>query len=270
MTSINAAVIDLKRLDLLAAGTSPIHALDARAKVLATLVFIVSVASYGRYECARLLPFFIFPAAMIILANLPPLYLARKIALISPLVLIVGIFNPVIDRTVLYQAGELTITGGWVSLSSLLIRSLLTIGAAFILVGTTGFTAVCHALEGLGVPQIFAVQLLFLHRYIFVLADETARASRARELRSCGNKGLGIASFGSLVGHLLLRTWQRAERIHAAMLARGFSGRFHAHRRSNFGIRELFFLLGWSSFFIAMRILDTSGTLWALCAGLFP
>jgi cobalt/nickel transport system permease protein len=270
MISINAAVLDLKRLDLLAEGDSSIHALDARVKVLATLVFIVSVVSFGRYELARLMPFFIFPAAMLALSGLPPLYLARKVALISPFVLMVGIFNPVFDRAVLYQIGHLGISGGWISLASLMIRSLLTVGTAFILVGTTGFTTVCQALERLGIPQLFAVQLLFLHRYIFVLAEETDRASRARELRSCGNRGLGVASFGSLAGHLLLRTWQRAERIHTAMLSRGFVGRFHSHRHSSFGTSELGFLLGWSTLFIALRIFDISSALGAIVTGIFP
>ncbi|HXE95235.1 MAG TPA: cobalt ECF transporter T component CbiQ [Dongiaceae bacterium] len=271
MISINAAIMDLKRLDLLADSDSPIHVLDARAKVLVTTVFIVSVASFGRYELARLLPFFIFPITIVALANLPPLYLVRKIALLCPVVLMVGLFNPVFDRTVLYQIGHLEISGGWISLVSLLIRSLLTVGAAFVLIGTTGFTAVCQALERLGIPQLFAVQLLFLHRYLFVLADESGRASRARELRSCGTKGgLGVSSFGSLAGHLLLRTWQRAERIHTAMLARGFVGGFHVLRQSRFGTSELCFVLGWSSLFIALRTYDIPGTIGALVTGIVP
>ena len=270
MTSISAAVIDLKRLEFLADSDSPIHVIDARAKVLVTFVFIVAVVSHNRYELARLLPFFIFPATMIAFAGLPMLYLFKKIAFISLFVLMVGIFNPVFDRTILYQVGQWGISGGWISLLSLIVRSILTVGAAFILVGTTGFTAVCQALERLGIPQLFAIQLLFLHRYIFVLADETSRSSRARELRSCGKKGLGVTSFGSLVGHLLLRTWQRAERIHVAMLSRGFVGQFHAHRKSRFGMAEIYFLLGWSTLFIVLRMFDITGTLGASITGVLP
>jgi len=258
MISINAAVIDLKRLELLADNDSPIHTLDARAKVLVTFVFIVSVVSCDRYELASLFPFFIFPAVIISVSNLPWLFLARKLALISPFVLMVGFFNPVFDQTELYQIGHITITGGWASLASLFIRSLLTVGAAFILIGTTGFAAVCQALERLGIPQLFTVQLLFLHRYIFLLADETCRVSRARELRSCGKRGLGVVSFSSLVGHLLLRTWQQATRIHRAMLARGFVGQFHARRQSSFGVAELCYLLSWSLLLITLRLVDIS------------
>jgi cobalt/nickel transport system permease protein len=219
MPSINDAVLDLKCFDLLANGTTSIHNLDARAKVLVTGLFIISVVSFGRYELAALLSFFLFPAAMIALSNLPARLIARKIALLCPLVLIIGIFNPLIDREIMVNFGSFGVSGGWVSFLSIIVKSILTVSSALILVGVTGFTAICRALEKLGVPQVFAVQLLFLYRYIFVLAEEARRASMAREMRSCGKKGLGIASYGSMIGHLLLRTWQRADRIHMAMLA---------------------------------------------------
>lgn len=268
MISINAAIIDLKRLELLADGNSPTHSLDARAKVLVTFFFIVAVVSCDRSELAGLIPFFIFPVVAVALAGLPALFIARKIALICPFIVTVGLFNPVFDDTGLYQIGHVTITGGWISFVSLFIRSLLTVGAAFILIATTGFSAVCQALERLGIPQIFTVQLLFLHRYIFLLADETSRASRARELRSCGRKGFGVVSFSSLVGHLLLRTWQQAARIHTAMLARGFVGRFHARRQPRFGVPEISYLLGWSSLFVTLRLYDISGAIGRVVTGI--
>lgn len=258
MASIERAIQDLKRLDLLANGDSALHRLDSRAKVLVTLVFIISVVSFGKYELAPLFPFFIFPAVMIANSGLPPLYIARKIALLCPFVLVVGICNPVFDREILVQLGPLGISGGWVSFASILLRSVLTVGAAFILVGVTGFTAVCQALEQLGMPRVFAVQLHFLYRYIFVLTDEGGRVSRARELRSFGGKGLGMGSYSSLTGNLLLRTWERAERIHRAMLTRGFIGEFHARQVSRFGGREWFFLLGWSTIFVILRFNNLS------------
>lgn len=258
MVSIQRAVLDLKRLDLLANGNSTIHRLDARAKVLVTLVFVLSVVSCNRYELTALFPFFIFPVVMISLAGLPPVFILKKITMLCPFVLAVGIFNPVFDREVLLQLGPLGISGGWISFASIFIRSILTVGSGFVLVGVTGFTAVCQALEQLGMPQVFAVQLLFLYRYIFVLTEESARASRARELRSCGKKGQGISSFSSLIGHLLIRTWQRAERIHMAMLARGFTGTFHTSRTANFGVPEILFVLAWSALFIFLRLQNVS------------
>jgi cobalt/nickel transport system permease protein len=267
MFSIHSAILDLKRLDLLANGDSGIHRLDARAKVLVTLVFIVSVVSFDKYDFAPLIPFFIFPAFMIARAGLPLLYIVRKTIIICPFVLAVGIFNPVFDREILVQLGSLSISGGWISFASILVRTALTVGAAFILIAVSGFTGVCQALEQLGMPRLFAVQLNLLYRYIFVLTEEASRVSRARELRSFGRGGLGIKSYASLTGSLLLRTWELAERLHMAMLARGFTGEFHARRSTRFGGWELLFLLGWSALFLVLRKWDISKQIGAFITG---
>lgn len=267
MSSIDSAILDFKRLDLLASGDTGLHRLDAKAKVIVTAVFVLLVISYDRYELSALFPFFIFPAAMIAAGNLPFSYIARKILLLCPFVIVVGIFNPLIDRAVMLQAGPLAISGGWLSFFSIMVRSILTVGSAFILLALTGFTGVCQALEELGMPRPFAVQLLFLYRYIFVLTEEGGRAARARQLRSCGKKGMGMASFGTLIGHLLLRTWQRAERVHIAMLSRGFDGRFHSGRQTSFGMRELIFVAGWATFLIALRVMNITQTIGSLVTG---
>ena len=115
---------------------------------------------------------------------------------------------------------------------------------------------------------MFATQLLFLYRYIFVLAEEGGRVSRGRSLRSFGKRGEGMSSYGSLIGNLLLRTWRRAERIHMAMLARGFTGEFHTLRESRFGGRDLLFLGGWSLFFIVLRLWNLPQLLGTLVTGM--
>jgi cobalt/nickel transport system permease protein len=256
MASIEGALLDFKRLDRLAGGDTGVHRLDPRAKVLVTVVFIVSVVSFGRYELSAMIPFFIFPVVMIALGNLPAPYIAKKIALLCPFALMVGMFNPVFDRQVLLHLGPLAISGGWVSFASIGVRSILTVGAALILVGVTGFSAVCSALDQMGMPRAFVVQLLFLYRYIFVLTEEGARTARARELRTFGKKGMEMKAFGSLVGHLLLRTWERAERVYRAMLCRGFHGHFHLRCSYRFGTMEALFTLGWSALFILFRLVN--------------
>lgn len=267
MASIATAVLDIKQLDLLAHANSPIHRLDARAKVLVTIIFCSTIISFGRYDLSALLPFFVFPAAIIARGNLPPLLIAKKIALLCPFVLIVAIFNPILDRGIGAQLGPVVISSGWISFCSILVRSILTVGAGLILVGVTGFTSICRALEKFGIPQAFAVQLLFLYRYIFVLAEEGNRVSRARELRSCGKNGLGMKSYSSMIGYLLLRTWSRAERIHMAMLARGFNGEFRTLQASHFGSAEVIHIVGWTSAFIIFRLVNCSHLLGKLFTG---
>lgn len=269
MTSIEGTLLDLKQLDQLAMGTTPLHRLDPRAKVLAAAAFTVAVVSFGRYELTPLLPFLSFPVALTALGNLPPRYIARKVMLVLPFALMVGMLNPLFDREVVVRLGPIGISGGWVSCASIVLRAVLTLSTAVILVAVTGFPGICRALDRLGMPRAFTVQLQFLYRYLFVLTEEGGRAARARALRTFGKKGFGMRVFGSLIGHLLLRTWQRAERIYMAMLARGFTGEFHPRIPSRFGMRETLFLTGWTVFFIILRWQNGARLLGSLTTGLF-
>jgi len=269
MARIDAASLDITQLDRLALGDTFLHRRDPRAKVLVTAVFIIAVVSYGKYEVSALVPFVLFPAVMLAQGRIPFRVIVRKAVFVLPFALAIGIFNPFFDREILVRLGPLSINAGWVSCAAIVARSLLTVAAAIILVAVTGFPAVCWALERLGMPRTFAVQLLFLYRYIFVLVEEGRNASRARELRSAGKRTMGMSTFVSLVGHLLLRTWERAERIHRAMLARGFTGEFHARREFRFTGKDWLFLLGWSALFMVLRYWNVSRIFGNLVTGSF-
>jgi cobalt/nickel transport system permease protein len=164
--------------------------------------------------------------------------------LVSSFALFVGIFNPLFDRQTLIVLEGVQVSAGWLSFLSILLKFLLTISAALLLVATTSFPGVCRALGKLGMPSVFTSQLVFLYRYLFVLIEEAMRAVRARDLRSFGGRGLGIKTFVRLVGTLFIRTVERAERIHLAMLCRGFRGEFIAVRQQTFkGMDALFLAL---------------------------
>jgi cobalt/nickel transport system permease protein len=253
MAKIDKHFFDIGYMDKLSEQQTAIHRLDPRAKLLTTLVFITTVVSFGKYEISALLPFFIFPVVLCAMGNLPPDYLLKKIALVSPFAIMIGIFNPLMDRDILISLGGIGIAGGWVSFASILIRFCLTVGAALVLIAVTGFNAVCMALEKLGTPKVFVVQLMFLHRYIFVLVDEASRMVRARSLRSFGRRGAGIRTYGFLVGHLLLRTMERAQRVHLAMCCRGFDGHIPIIKPLKIRPAEIGYIFAWSAFFIAMR-----------------
>jgi cobalt/nickel transport system permease protein len=264
---LETAFYDLGRLDLLAEKDSPIHRLDPRAKVVTALLFIVYVVSFDKYEISRLLPFFLFPAFLIGVADLPFLYLLRKLAIISPFVLVIGIFNPFLDREIILHLGPLQISGGWISFVSILLRFLLTVGAALLLIATTGFPAICMALEKLGAPRIFAVQLLMLYRYIFVLIEEAIRMLRAYALRATSDKKVRYHIFKQILGNLLLRTIDRAQRIHLAMLSRAFTGEIRIVQRYTFARTEFFYTVGLVLLFTFIRFIDISALLGNLLLG---
>lgn len=253
MSTLESALFSIRDIDLLAIQDTPIHRRDPRAKLIVALVFVVIVVSYDKYALSALIPLVLYPIVLSILGNLPPRYLLGKILLVSPFALILGFFNPLLDRAVTLELGSVDITGGWVSYASILLRFLLTVSAALILVSTTGFTAVCRAMALLKVPRILTLQCLLLFRYIFVLASETAQMHKAWSLRSFSSKRIPLKILGSLAGHSLLRSFDRAERIHMAMLSRGFTGEINVSHRFLFGIPDLLFVLGWTAFFLLAR-----------------
>ena len=254
MARIDNVFYDIGRLEILAEQNTPVHRLDPRAKLLVTIFFVLAVVSYDKYAIGDLLPFFIYPAAIIGLANLPVGYLLKKLLIVSPFVLFIGIFNPFIDREIMVELGPLAISGGWISFASLLLRFSLTVGAALLLIATTGFPAVCMALEKLGAPRILTVQLLMLYRYLFVLIEEGIRMIRAHALRSFSRRRPHYRIYLQLLGNLLLRTLDRAQRIHLAMLSRAFSGEIKTVRQFKFGRAELLFLLSTTTVFIILRV----------------
>ncbi|MEI8351472.1 MAG: energy-coupling factor transporter transmembrane component T [bacterium] len=253
MPSGTAQYREVGELDELARLDSPVHRLDARAQAVTTMVFIIVVMSYSRYEVSGLMPLFLYPVALIAAGRLPVGILFRKVAVAAPFALFVGIFNPLLDRHVVATFGSFPVSGGWLSFASIMIRFFLTVSTALILVSCTGIHRLCAGLERLGMPRVFAVQLLFLYRFFFVIGDEGLRMRRSVEIRSAGST-LGFTVYGHLIGHLLLRAMDRAQRIYRAMVARGFDGEIRMIQPATPGWREAAFVAGWTVFFLAARV----------------
>jgi len=256
MAKIESAFFDIGYMDTLAAQDTFIHRLDPRAKLVTTLVFVVTVVSFDRYAISAFIPFFIYPIVLIAGSNLPLPFLLKKLLLVAPFALLVGIFNPFFDREIILKLGALGISGGWVSFFSIMIRFVLSVGAALILIATTGFNAVCLALDRMGTPRVFTIQLLFMYRYLYVLVEEALRMARARALRSLNGEGMGLKVFSFLVGNLLLRTLDRAQRIHLAMFCRGFDGEIRLVRPIRFSVLDFAYVAGWTVFFILLRLIN--------------
>lgn len=244
---------DLGYMDTLSSGDSPLHRLDAGAKVITTIAFIVAVVSFNRHEISALTPFFIYPLVLAAMGNVPAGYILKKLLAVSPFAILIGIFNPLIDRDILFHVGSLGVSGGWVSFVSILMRFALTVSAALLLVAVTGFNSVCASLEKFGVPRMFVVQLLFVYRYLFVLTEESQRMSRARSVRSFSSSHPGLKVFIPLVGQLLVRTLDRAERVYRAMTCRGFDGRIHPAKRAVSKRTGLYFAAAWIILFAIFR-----------------
>lgn len=244
---------DIGRLDRLSYRDTCVHHLDPRAKVIATMLFLLTVISFPKYEVAALAPFFLFPVLLMTLGEIPIRFIVKKVIAVSPFAIFIGIFNPFLDtRTVAVILG-VPISGGWLSFLSIILKFTLTISAALLLIATTSFPGVCHALRRLGFPSLFVSQLCFLYRYLFVLMEEAMRIVRARDMRALSTRDTGIRVFVRLIGVLFLRTVDRAGRIYYAMLSRGFQGDIPTLKRSRIVLYDWVFLSGMLAFLWVFR-----------------
>lgn len=172
-------------------------------------------------------------------ARLGPLRLVRGSFVALPFLLaaVPIIFLGPGDPIATWHIGPLTVNisgAGLMLATTVLAKSWLSVQAALLLTYTTPFHDMLDAMRELRVPRIFVAIVGFMYRYLAVLGDEAQRLIRARAARSAepeeGHGGGSIAwrarVTGGMVGSLFLRTYERSERIYAAMQARGFEGTF--------------------------------------------
>lgn len=267
MSHLARALQDLRGLDTLAARDTALARRDPRAKLVLTLCFIVTVLSFDRHGVAALLPLALFPTVLAAQAELPARTIWRTLWLASPFALMVGLANPLLERVPMLALAGVEISGGWVSFASIALRAALCVSAGVVLIGSTGMPALCAALQRLGAPRVFTVQLLFLHRYLFVLAGEALRMNTAHGLRAVSGRRMGLALYASLTGQLLLRAVDRARRVHQAMLARGFDGQVRCAPRGRWQRGDSVFVTLWGLYFVAVRAVDVPQAIGALVTG---
>lgn len=267
MGAIDNALNNLGATERMASGDTPAHRLDPRAKIVTAAVFVMTLVSFKTSEVGRLLPFFLFPFWLAGLGGIGFGFILRRLLLVSPFALFVAVWNPIFERETALVLWGVEVSGGWLGFASIMLRFALTVSIAVILVATTGFQRLCSALGQLGVPGVLVTQLQFLYRYIFVLGDEGARLARARQLRSFGRSGHGPKVFGQMIGSLLLRALDRAERIGLAMRCRGFTGLARGGAKNALGAGDVAHMAGWCAFFAALRAFDVPELIGALVMG---
>ncbi len=227
MADMHRALGELSQMDDLAALDSPIHRLHPLTKLILTVGYIALVVSFGKYALSGVLVMALYPAALFSLGGIPVGVCFRKLRVVLPLVMAVGLFNPFFDRAPLLAVGGVAVSGGVISMLTLMLKGVLCLTASFLLIATTGIDALCAALRMLRVPGMLVTLLLLTYRYVGVMTGELAVMTDAYRLRAPGQRGIHHRAWGSFLGQLLLRSMDRAGELYAGMQLRGFCGEFH-------------------------------------------
>jgi len=240
------------------ARPSAIHHLDPRVRVVVAVLFILacSLIPIGAWRgFAALLALVVAASAV---AQLGATFTLRRSYIALPFALVAVPLLFTVPGEVLYTVPGLgwTVTAqGLERFLSVLLRSWIAVQAAILLTAVTRFPDLLWALGALRLPRSLVSTIGFMYRYLFVLSDEAARMLRARAARASsppGSRRPGVLwqarVAGNMVGSLFLRALERSERVHAAMIARGYNGAMpslsaHALRPADWALGVLVILL---------------------------
>ena len=237
---------------------SPLHRLDPRAKLVGFLALIVVCVTTPPNLYPAFAAYLGLELALVTLSRLPWRHVLKRALVALPFILVVAAFLPFFRKGGgSYNLGPISLSGhGLQVLWNVATKSTISVLAVILLSSTTPFPDLLRAMEKMRAPRILTAILSFTYRYIFVIVDEMQRMRRARDSRGWRGRWLWEARvIGHMIASLFLRSYERGERVYAAMLARGYQGEVHAFYDYGLGMAEAGFAALAALFPLAARLL---------------
>ncbi|MFP1629539.1 cobalt ECF transporter T component CbiQ [Streptomyces sp. 5K101] len=206
-------------------GHSPVHTLPAHCKLAAVLCFVLVVVSTPREAVWAFGLYAVLLAAVAAVARVPAGFVLKRLLIEIPFVAFALLMPFVVpgERTEVLGVA-LSVPGLW-GAWNILAKGTLGVAASVLLASTTELSSLLLGLQRLRLPSLLVQIASFMVRYGDVIADEMRRMSIAR--RSRGFEARGVRHWGVLAktaGALFIRSYERGERVHLAMVSRGYSG----------------------------------------------
>lgn len=217
----------LPEIDKFAHLKSPLHSWDPRVKIISISVLILSVVLLKDLRVAFL--GLGLAITLVFLSKIPFSFVFVHLRWV--LFFIVALFvilSLTVPGSTLVGLSFLGVSREGFELSLLIsLRAISAVLLIFPMLGTTRFDLSLKALQKIKVPDKLIQLLMFTYRYIFLFLDEQKRIFTAATSRGWVRKTnlSTLKTMGNLVGMLLVRSFDRTERIRDAMLSRGYSGR---------------------------------------------
>lgn len=189
---------------------TPVRRISAGWKFFIALAIVLTTVLLPRTEFIGLAAVGLIVVMLAVASRIPATYLLKRLLLLEPLVIGVALL-------MLFQPN-----GGRLLLG-ILLKTNICLLTTILLSSTTPSTEMLRLLKQLRVPWLMVSTLTLMHRYLFVLAEESERMRRARASRTLNQwKHFQWRALATVLGQLFIRATERAERIYNAMCARGW------------------------------------------------
>jgi cobalt/nickel transport system permease protein len=206
-------------------GHSPVHRAPAHLKVLALLAFMLLVVATPKDWYPVYAGYLLVLVAVIAVSRVPFTYIAKRMVVEVPFVVFALLMPFIAAGPRTDVLGIAVSQHGLVSAWALLAKGTLGVIASLTLAATTEPRHLLAGLERLHVPNLLVQIMGFMIRYLDVVTDEMGRMRVARESR--GFTARNVRHWPILArssGALFIRSYERGERVHLAMLSRGYTG----------------------------------------------
>lgn len=207
-------------------GHSPIHRAQPHHKILALVGFVLLVVATPREWFAVYLVPLALLGVVVAISRVPVGYLLKRLVVEVPFVVFALLMpfiatGPRVDVLGL-SLSEAGLLAGW----GLLVKGTLGVLASLTLAATTEPDDVLRGLERLRLPDLVVQIMGFMIRYLEVVSSELGRMMTAMRSRGCDpRRPRHWPALGKALGALFIRSYERGERVHLAMLSRGYTGR---------------------------------------------
>ena len=215
------------KLDIDSKNHTPWHAIAPRTRLLCALLFVFAVVLTPNGHWQTWAVYGIGLLSLILIARLTITELLKRLAVefaFVGVVLVGTLFRE--GGQVIWSWGIFKVTTvGLTILASVSIKALLSLTMLNLLTLTTSVPALLHGMKELRIPPLLVATLASMYRYIGVLIAEFEAMRRAALSRNLMNSNRSIRLVvGNTIGALFIRTYERGNRIHQAMLSRGYEG----------------------------------------------
>ncbi|TDB96568.1 cobalt ECF transporter T component CbiQ [Nonomuraea longispora] len=207
-------------------GGSVVHRLPPQCKLLAVLAFALVVVATPRERFWCFGAYAALLGGVALAARVPVGHMARRMVIEVPFVLF-ALLIPVIGlgERITVMGLSLSVPGLWAAWN-ILAKATLGVAASVLLASTTEPREVLIGAQRLRLPSLLVQIAMFMLRYLDVIMDEMRRMRVARESRGFEARNFRqIPVVARSAGSLFIRSYERGERVHLAMLSRGYSGR---------------------------------------------
>ncbi|MEU3738554.1 MULTISPECIES: cobalt ECF transporter T component CbiQ [unclassified Streptomyces] len=206
-------------------GHSPVHALPPHTKLAAVFCFVIVVVSTPREAMWAFGLYALLLGTVAYASRVPLPFLLKRLLIEVPFVAFAVLMPFVAEGERVDVLGmSLSVNGLW-GAWNVLAKGTLGVAASVLLASTTELRSLLLGLQRLKLPPLLVQIASFMIRYGDVIADEMRRMKIARESR--GFEARGVRQWGVLAksaGALFIRSYERGERVHLAMVSRGYAG----------------------------------------------